>query len=96
MTAPRKTPAPPELLTLWRERIAAHRGTDKETTMPGKYDYVMNHAQCAALGKLCERFGVPFDENNFKPVFDLPEEGVAGWIGTKLYVGCDPEGRISS
>ena len=59
----------------------------------------MTEAQEAALRDLSERYKVPFDPAGFRPTFDLPTGYVAGWIGgdeRKLYVGCDPEGRISS
>jgi len=56
----------------------------------------MTEAQQKALHDLCNRYDVPFDPANFRPTFDLPEGYVAGWIGDKIYVGCDPEGRISS
>lgn len=75
----------------------------------------MNEKQEAALRNLCERYKVPFDENDYAPAFDLPEGWVSGWIGGKyhaalrhedgyrdynfgatLYVGCNPEGEISS
>lgn len=55
----------------------------------------MNEAQREALRELCERNGGTFDELSFRPVFDLPKGWVAGWAGS-LYVGCDPNGRISS
>ncbi len=57
----------------------------------------MTEAQEAALRALCGRYGVPFERTNFPPQFDLPTGYVAGWIGVdKLYVGCSPEGDISS
>lgn len=60
----------------------------------------MNEVQRAALVRICERFSVPYDEAHYRPVFDLPSDWVAGWVGgpdhEKLYIGCDPEGRISS
>jgi hypothetical protein len=55
----------------------------------------VNEKQRAALRALCERCNITFVEDNYKPVFDLPQGWVAGYAGT-LYVGCDPEGRISS
>lgn len=56
----------------------------------------MNDAQRIALRDLCHRYNVPFVESHFqvKP-FGLPEGYVAGWVGP-IFVGCDPEGRISS
>ena len=57
----------------------------------------MTDAQRAALQRLSERYNVPFDEADFRPTFDLPTGYVAGWIGKdRLYVGCSPEGDISS
>ena len=58
-----------------------------------------NEAQAAALRALCEGYRVAYDHAHYKPAFDLPKGWVAGWIGgqpTTIYVGCDPEGRISS
>jgi hypothetical protein len=67
---------------------------------------------------ICKRYKVQFDENDYKPAFDLPDGYVAGWVGgpehgmvrfvneevdvwertprTTIYVGVDPDGRISS
>jgi hypothetical protein len=79
----------------------------------------MTEAQREALTSICERYKVSFDEDDYKPAFDLPDGYVAGWVGgnshgfvwsddpvagsltsrgpnTTIYVGCDPEGRISS
>ncbi len=62
----------------------------------------MNEKQRTALTKLCERYDdVTFNPDDFRPVFDLPKGWVAGWVTDshgvgRLYVGCDPEGRISS
>ena len=59
----------------------------------------MTDAQREALSNLCERYNVEFNESDYAPIFDLPSGWVAGWIGgeaRKLYVGCDPEGSISS
>ena len=57
-------------------------------------------AQEQALRDLCARYNVGYDPDHYKPAFDLPKGWVAGWVGgpdvRKLYVGCDPEGRISS
>lgn len=55
----------------------------------------MRTAQRYALERLCERFKVAFDGDNFKPTFDLPTGFVAGRVGP-IYVGCSPEGEISS
>ena len=61
----------------------------------------MTEAQAAALLALCERYGVGYDPAHYRPGgFGLPAGYVAGWVGgpdaRKLFVGCDPEGRISS
>ena len=63
----------------------------------------MNDKQREALKDLSERYGVPFKEEFFlvhaEDSWTLPSYA-EGWIGgqdhQKLYVGCDPEGRISS
>lgn len=55
-----------------------------------------NPAQEAALYDRSRRYNVLYDYNGFRPTFDLPKGYVAGWIGDRIYVGCDPEGRISS
>lgn len=57
----------------------------------------MTDPQRVALLQLCHRYGVPFDEDSFeRDPFDLPTGYVAGWIGSHIYVGCSPEGHISS
>lgn len=60
----------------------------------------MNDAQRAALQRLSDRYGVDLDVHDFEvEPFDLPPGYVSGWIGgsaRKLYVGCDPDGCISS
>jgi len=55
----------------------------------------MTEEQEAALRDLCDRYHVPFDADTFHARFDLPSGYVAGWVGP-IYVGCSPEGRISS
>lgn len=55
----------------------------------------MNEKQEAALRELCGRFSQEFRPEDFRHPFDLPEGWVAGWAGS-IYVGVDPEGRISS
>jgi hypothetical protein len=55
--------------------------------------------QVIALSALCGRYKVEFDPDHYAPAFDLPDGYVAGWVGgeeRKLYVGCSPEGEISS
>lgn len=65
----------------------------------------MTDAQELALRRLCDRYGVRFSVDHYHPQFDLPEGYVAGWIGGSMndrsgrrtiYVGCSPEGEISS
>lgn len=55
----------------------------------------MTAEQEAALRALCERFSVEFSADNFRHPFDLPAGYVAGVVGP-IYVGCAPDGRISS
>lgn len=55
----------------------------------------MTEAQRIALQNLCERYGVQFVPSNFRSTFDLPRGYVAGWV-SNLYVGCAPDGSISS
>jgi len=50
-------------------------------------------AQIAAILALCERFGVVFDPDDWKPRFDLPTGWVAGWAGA-IYAGVSPEGSV--
>jgi hypothetical protein len=60
--------------------------------------------QETALSTLCERYHVAYRPEHYQPTFDLPEGYVAGWVGgadiqkmhPTIYVGCSPEGRISS
>lgn len=56
-----------------------------------------NIFQERALLRLCKDRDnpIPYDPYQYRPTFDLPGGYVAGWVGS-LYVGCDPEGRISS
>jgi hypothetical protein len=60
----------------------------------------MSAAQWRALKNLSDRYEVDFQEKWFVPAFDLPPGYVKGWIGgpeeQKLYVGCSPDGQISS
>jgi hypothetical protein len=55
----------------------------------------MTDAQRAALTALCGRYNVPFIESDFWHPSDLPAGYFAGWVGP-IYVGCSPDGRISS
>jgi hypothetical protein len=61
----------------------------------------LTEAQRSALSQLCERYDVSFNENDYIPAFDLPYGWVSGWVGgnrvsNTIYVGCSPEGRITS
>jgi hypothetical protein len=55
----------------------------------------MTEAQAAALAELCGRYNVEFSADNFRSRSDLPDGYVAGQVGP-IFVGCSPEGRISS
>ena len=56
----------------------------------------MTDAQRRALVELCDQYGVEFKESYFhRGVFGLPHGYVAGQVGP-IYVGVDPDGRISS
>jgi hypothetical protein len=55
----------------------------------------MTPDQRRALARLCERYGVDFDEHAYQPAFDLPTGWLAGTVGP-IYVGCSPEGEIHS
>lgn len=77
----------------------------KVTIKPEKFDVGpsgLTDAQILALAKLSARYGEPFDPRYFIPQFDLPTGYVGGWIGgygaaeRHIYVGCSPEGEISS
>lgn len=59
----------------------------------------MNDVQRAALQRLHERYGVPFDESKFitYPSDSWMMPGWAeGWVGDRVFVGCSPEGDIHS
>lgn len=61
----------------------------------------LTEQQRDALSRLCERYGATFDASEFHHPFDLPQGWVAGWVvsgntGQGIYVGCSPEGDISS
>lgn len=59
----------------------------------------MTEAQKAKLIQLCERYGVPFVAEHYRPQFDLPADYVGGWVGGEpgtIYVGVDSEGRAHS
>lgn len=55
----------------------------------------MTPQQEEALRALCGRYHVEFSPENFRYAFGLPKGYVAGQVGP-IYVGCDPDGRISS
>ncbi len=56
----------------------------------------MTVQQRQALRELCERYRVPFAESTFEiNAYGLPPGFVAGWVGP-IYVGCSPNGEISS
>lgn len=68
------------------------------------YVHQMTAEQEAALSALCERYCVPFRKSDYRRQADLPAGYVAGWAGGQddqrehptIYVGCSPEGVISS
>lgn len=72
-----------EGFTYWREH----------GTLPG---LSMTDRQETALRDLCKRYGVEFEAKNYTTAYDLPIEYVSGWIGDRIYVGCDADGVISS
>jgi hypothetical protein len=69
------------------------------TVSPG-VSYEITPAQRDALTALCDRFHTRYRPEDYRPAFDLPKGWVAGWVGGRdartIYVGCDPDGRISS
>ena len=64
--------------------------------------------QDGALRGICERYSVGYDPNHYvnHPMDGLPEGYVSGWVGgpehgwgtenPTIYIGCAPDGRISS
>ena len=68
------------------------------------HDHPMTEAQDKALRDICARYHVSYRASDYRPTFDLPSDYVAGWVGgyevqtehPTIYVGCDPEGNISS
>ncbi len=67
----------------------------------------MTEEQVIALWRLCGRYGVQFNEIDYYPggADGLPDGYFAGWVGgwrpgsnrkKTIYVGVDPEGRVSS
>jgi len=73
-----------------------------------RYEPVPEHQltllQEASLSAICERYHVGYSPMHYRPAFDLPAGYVAGWVGgveiqaahPTIYVGCSPEGIISS
>ena len=73
-----------------------------------RYEPVPEHQltflQEASLSAISERYGVDYFPHHYRPSFDLPQGYVAGWVGgpeikdehPTIYVGCSPEGIISS
>jgi hypothetical protein len=55
----------------------------------------MTPQQEEALRALCGRFNAEFKPEDFRYAFGLPKGYVAGQVGP-IYVGCDPNGQISS
>jgi len=61
-------------------------------------------AQARALFAICDRYRVGYDPAHYWRDPSLPPGYVSGWVGGRdiqatrptLYVGCDPDGRISS
>lgn len=59
----------------------------------------MTDKQDQALRRLCSRYGVDFDTQTFRKasrIDGLPDGYVCGWVAKRIYVGCSPEGEISS
>jgi hypothetical protein len=62
--------------------------------------------QDGALRGICERYSVSYDPAHYinRPMDALPEGYVSGWVGGSdiqeqhrtIYIGCAPDGRISS
>ena len=53
-------------------------------------------AQRTSLYELCQLYDVPFYPAAFSWSFDLNPGWVSGWIGDAVFVGCSPDGEISS
>ena len=61
-------------------------------------------AQARALFGICERYGVTYNPADYWRDSSLPAGYVSGWVGghaiqaahPTIYVGCSPEGAISS
>jgi hypothetical protein len=65
---------------------------------------MLNVAQERALKSLCERYDVDFKEEHYTfataSLVGLPSDYVAGWVGGEqgrnIFIGCAPDGAISS
>lgn len=65
----------------------------------------MTIRQVRALWELCDRYNVPFREDDYYQSFDLPTGYFTGWIGgwkpgsdrkKTICVGVSPDGQVSS
>lgn len=63
----------------------------------------MTSKQVKALRSICERYEVEYDSKHFPEsgrLMGLPEGYVSGWVGgvpnCNIYIGCSPEGELSS
>jgi hypothetical protein len=64
----------------------------------------LTEAQDVSLQRICEAFQVEYNPDHYHPIFDLPPDWVAGWVGgvaqqftrRTIYIGCSPEGEIHS
>lgn len=92
----------PEGARTWHAEDRAHALEQHADAFPAESPaWTIGPAQEAALADLCARYDVAYDPAHYRPGgLGLPAGYVAGWIGgpdaRKLFVGCDPEGRISS
>jgi hypothetical protein len=58
-------------------------------------EHALTLRQYLALAKLCANYKVLFDPDSFYHPFDFPAGYVTGQVGP-IFVGCSPEGDISS
>ena len=84
------------------------RGNEKDTMSEQLPDQAnqLTLLQETALYAVCERYNVTYDPGHYqhRPLDGLPEGYVSGWVGgydiqkthPTIYVGCDPDGRLSS
>lgn len=81
------------------EQAPGFYGIHTREVLPGPPEMVragkMNLKQFEALSGLCSRYGIPFEPDRFFPSYGSTGF-VEGPVGDKIYVGCDPEGRIHS